>query len=216
MRGKYAVIAVRTVLGICREAEAAFDHTEHYEYLISNLVEVLLTNSHHHEQCHACLTTPGGWWHEGSTGQQRPAGEPTRTPLHEQVNVWLGGQPHAAGFTWVPVKPVCRAAGHGCCQDQRCGLDTLLLSCTTVTSLLGICCTADCTLHLKPIFAPPSPFFWCFTDGAKPIPHVFSNHSLASSTSSLPARGASTISLYKLEALASSAVRAVAKVQVCW
>lgn len=40
MRGKYAVIAVRTVLGICREAEAAFDHAEHYEYLISNLVEV--------------------------------------------------------------------------------------------------------------------------------------------------------------------------------
>lgn len=43
---------------------------------------------------------------------------------------------------------------------------------------------------------------------------MFSNHSLASSASSLPARGASTISLYKLEALASSAVRAVAKVQV--
>lgn len=40
MRGKYAVTAVRTVLGICREAEAAFDHSEHYEYLISNLVEV--------------------------------------------------------------------------------------------------------------------------------------------------------------------------------
>ncbi len=40
MRGKYPVTAVKTVLGICREAEAAFDHAEHYEYLIGDLVEV--------------------------------------------------------------------------------------------------------------------------------------------------------------------------------
>lgn len=50
---------------------------------------------------------------------------------------------------------------------------------------------------------------------ATPIPHAISNASLTSAASSSPGRGqgSSAISLYKLEALASSAVRAVAKVQ---
>lgn len=35
LRGKYSVITVNTILEIASQAEKVFDHTHHYEYLVS-------------------------------------------------------------------------------------------------------------------------------------------------------------------------------------
>lgn len=39
--GKYPLDAVRTVASICRAAEAVFDHSSHYEYLMDAAFEAM-------------------------------------------------------------------------------------------------------------------------------------------------------------------------------